>query len=138
MEWKHEFDVANSKKIIGKYFARWRDSVAENKWAKAYGGLEVMRDRCYLKQIPFNKSCRSGRQVAANLVHYFIENGPQERKKEMIDSITEFLVEVGEAGEASEEFMELYQKVVSTGDWRYYLAVKGVCNYLQDDTISKQ
>ena len=56
----------------------------------------------------------------------------------MIDSITEFLVEVGEAGEASEEFMKLYQKVVSTGDWRYYLAVKGVCNYLQDDTISKQ
>ena len=56
----------------------------------------------------------------------------------MIDSITEFLVEVGEAGEASEEFMELYQKVVSTGDWRYYLAVKNVCNYLQADTISKQ
>ena len=138
MEWKHEFDVANSKKIIGKYFARWRNSVAEKKWAKAYGGLEVMRDRCYLKQIPFNKSCRSGRQVAANLVHYFIENGPQEKKKEMIDSITEFLVEVGEAGEASEEFMELYQKVVSTGDWRYYLTVKGACNYLQADTISKQ
>ena len=56
----------------------------------------------------------------------------------MIDSITEFLVEVGEAGEASEEFMELYQKVVSTGDWRYYLTVKGACNYLQADTISKQ
>ena len=63
---------------------------------------------------------------------------PKKKKKEMIDSITEFLVEVGEAGEASEEFMELYQKVVSTGDWRYYLTVKGVCNYLQADTISKQ
>ena len=50
----------------------------------------------------FNKSCRSGRQVAASLVQYFIENGPQPRKKEMIDSLTGFLVEVGEAGEASE------------------------------------
>merc|ERR1719318_2369713 len=93
-----------------------------------------MRDRCYLKQILFNRSCRSGRQVAANLVQYFIENGPQERKKEMIDSLTEFLVE---AGEASEEFMELYQKLVSTGDWRYYLAVKGVLQLLAK-LISKE
>ena len=55
----------------------------------------------------------------------------------MIDSLTEFLVEVGEAGEASEEFMELYQKVVSTGDWRYYLAVKGVLQLLAK-LISKE
>jgi len=75
--------------------------------------------------------------VAANLVQYFIENGPQERKKEMIDSLTEFLVEVGEAGEASEEFMELYQKLISTGDWRYYLAVKGVLQLLAK-LISKE
>ena len=47
-------------------------------------------------------------QVAANLVQYFIENGPLEVRKKMIDSLTMFLVEVGEAGEASEEFMELY------------------------------
>ena len=137
LQWKHEFDVANGKKIIGKYFARWRNSVAERKWSKAYGGLAVMRDKCYLKQILFNRSCRSGRQVTANLVQYFIENGPQERRKEMIDSLTEFLVEVGEAGEASEEFMELYQKLVSTGDWRYYLAVKGVLQLLAK-LISKE
>merc|ERR1719270_2839836 len=62
----------------------------------------------------------------ANLVQYFIENGPLEVRKSMIDSLTAFLVEVGEAGEASEEFMELYQKLLATGDWKYYLAVKGV------------
>ena len=44
----------------------------------------------------------------------------------MIDSLTMFLVEVGEAGEASEEFMELYQRLLTTGDWKYYLAVRGV------------
>merc|ERR1719167_1741318 len=137
MEWKHEFDVANSKKIIGKYFARWRENIADMKWSQAYGGLDVIRDQSYLKQILFNRSCRSGRQVAANLVQYFIENGPQERKKEIIDSLTEFLVEVGDAGEASEEFMELYQKLVSNGDWRYYLAVKGVLQLLAK-LISKE
>ena len=125
-EWVTRFDTANSRRTIGKYFARWRNNVAEKKWNKAYGGLDVLKDECYLKQILFNRSCRSGRQVAANLVQYFIENGPLEVRKKMIDSLTMFLVEVGEAGEASEEFMELYQRLLTTGDWKYYLAVRGV------------
>ena len=125
-EWNNRFEVANSKKIIGKYFSRWRNSVEEKKWAKAYGGLDVLKDQCYLKQILFNKSCRSGRQVAANMVQYFIENGPLEVKRKMIDSLTSFLVDVGEAGEASEEYMEMYQRLLATADWKYYLAVKGV------------
>ena len=37
---------------------------------------------------------------------------------------------MGEAGEASEEFMELYKKLVLGGDWCYYLAVKGVLQLL--------
>ena len=37
---------------------------------------------------------------------------------------------VGEAGEVSEEFMELYKKLVLGGDWCYYLAVKGVLQHL--------
>ena len=125
-EWAHSFDVVNGKRTIGKYFARWRNNVAEKKWVNAYGGLDVLKDECYLKQILFNRSCRSGRQVSANLVQYFIENGPLEVRRSMIDSLTAFLGEVGEAGEASEEFMELYQRLLGTGDWRYYLAVKGV------------
>ena len=125
-EWAHSFDVANGKRTIGKYFARWRNNVAEKKWIQAYGGLDVLKDECYLKQILFNRSCRSGRQVSANLVQYFIENGPLEVRKSMIDSLTAFLGEVGDAGEASEEFMELYQRLLTTGDWRYYLAVRGV------------
>ena len=136
-EWKQQFDSMNKKKSIGKYFARWKENIADKKWSQAYGGLDAMRDQSYLKQILFNKSCRSGRQVAANLVQYFIENGPLERRKEMIDSLTTFLVEVGDAGEASEEFMELYHKLICTADWKYYLAVKGVPQLLAS-LISKE
>ena len=64
------------------------------------------------------------------MVQYFIENGPQERRKEMIDSLTSMLVEVRKDGEASQEFMELYQRLVTHGDWRYYLAVRGVLQLL--------
>ena len=42
-------------------------NVAEKKWNNAYGGLDVLKDECYLKQILFNRSCRSGRQVADSL-----------------------------------------------------------------------
>ena len=55
----------------------------------------------------------------------------------MIDSLTSFLVEVGEAGEASEEFMELYHRLIGTADWKYYLAVKGVPTMLAS-LISKE
>ena len=125
-EWSNKFDLANGRKVIGKYFIRWRNNIASRKWSKAYGGLDVLKDQCYLKKILFNKSCRSGRLITANLVLYFIENGPLEVRKKMIDSLTIFLEEVGEAGEASEVFVELYQKLLSTGDWKYYLAVQGV------------
>ena len=136
-EWRKQFECVNRKKSIGKYFARWKENIADKKWSQAYGGLDVIRDQSYLKQILFNKSCRSGRQVAANLVQYFIENGPLERRKEMIDSLTSFLVDVGEAGEASEELMELYHKLICTADWKYYLAVKGVPTLLAS-LISKE
>ena len=40
-----------------------------------------------------------------------MEKGPQERRKELIDTLTSFLSEVGKAGEASAEFINLYKKV---------------------------
>merc|ERR1719474_1877887 len=48
----------------------------------------------------------------------------------MIDTLTSFLAEVGRAGEASQEFINLYKKVVESGEWHYYLAVKGVLHQL--------
>ena len=41
----------------------------------------------------------------------FIEAGPQARRRDLVDTLTSFLGEVGKAGEASEEFIKLYKKV---------------------------
>ena len=126
LNWSTQHSLLNSPAPIGRFFAKWRAAVTEKKWSRAYGGLAVIHDTSYLKQILFNRSCTSGRAVTATMVQHFIDHGPQRRKREMIDSLTSMLGEVGAAGEASEQFMELYKGLVSHGDWRYYLAVKGV------------
>ena len=132
LDWSRQHALLHGQVPVSRFFARWRNAVTEKKLARQYGGLAAIRERSYLKQILFNRSCRSGRQVAANMVQYFIEHGPQQRRKEMIDSLTSMLGEVGRAWEASEEFMELYQRLVSHGDWRYYLAVRGVLQLLAE------
>ena len=58
------------------------------------------------------------------------------RKKYVLDLLTTFLEELGEAGEASSEFVVLYQRLIGgTGGnmasddesaWKLYLALKGV------------
>ena len=50
-EWKDQFERANSRQVVSKYFVRWKSGAAERKWARAYGGLEAMRDRSHLKRI---------------------------------------------------------------------------------------
>ena len=70
-----------------------------------------LQDRTYLKQILFNKSCRGAREVTANLILKFMESGPPDRKRDMVDTLTSFLSEVGRSGEASQEFINLYRKV---------------------------
>jgi E3 ubiquitin-protein ligase UBR4 len=47
-----------------------------------------------------------------------------------MDTLTSFLGEVGRAGEASQEFMRLYCRLVASGEWHYYLAVRGVLTQL--------
>ena len=70
-----------------------------------------LQDRTYLKQILFNRSCRGAREVTANLILKFMESGPPDRKRDMVDTLTSFLSEVGRSGEASQEFINLYRKV---------------------------
>ena len=54
----------------------------------------------------------------------FIEAGPQARRRDLVDTLTSFLGEVGKAGEASEEFIKLYKKVY------YCLISKLIKDYL--------
>ena len=124
--WKHEFEAANDKETVDKYYDQWRNSETERKWTRVYGCLDIRRDRHFHKQILFSRSCKSGRQVKVNLIRLFMENRSHERKKEKKEFLNEVLVEVGEAGEKSEEFIESYHNLTSTGDWRYSLTEKEI------------
>lgn len=44
----------------------------------------------------------------------------------MVDLLASFLGELGSASEASTEFVDLFNKIISHGQWKYYLAFKGV------------
>ena len=130
--WLDKLERLNSKQVVGRCFTLWREGVGEIQWVRqlGMGGLSVLRETCYLRQTLFNRSCRSGRLVTANLVQYFIDNSPHQMKKELVDSLADMLDEVGEAGTASQEFLGLFSKLVSMSDWKYYLCGRGVLQRL--------
>ena len=97
----------------------------------------------------FNPSSRMARQVACNMIESFcVKSGVSEtlggdgenfeRKKYVLDLLTTFLDELGGAGEASSEYVVLYQRLIGgsgggssasaddASTWKFYLAVKGV------------
>ena len=37
-----------------------------------------------------------------------------------------YLSELGSAGESAAQFLALYKRLISTGHWKYYLALKGI------------
>merc|ERR1712020_236783 len=97
----------------------------------------------------FNPSSRMARQVACNMIESFcVKSGVSEtlggdgenfmRKKYVLDLLTTFLDELGDAGESAAEFVALYQRLIGgsiahnnggnddDNSWKLYLAVKGV------------
>lgn len=85
----------------------------------------------WLQPILFNSNSRMGRQLACALIPSLI-NKTHERKREMLDLLTGFLKYIGEAGEASEEFIMLYRCLAEDTPWRQYLVLKGVLTHLAD------
>ena len=104
-----------------KFFRKWRTNTLNNR-------QHILKavDSSWLKRVIFNPSSRMARQVACNMIESFC-NG-YDRTKEMIDLLTTFLDELGEAGESASEYVALYQRLISTDHWKYYLSVKGVLN----------
>lgn len=85
----------------------------------------------WLQPILFNSNSRMGRQLACALIPSLI-NKTHERKREMLDLLTGFLKSIGDAGEASEEFIMLYRCLAEDTPWRQYLVLKGVLTHLAD------
>ncbi|XP_076048949.1 E3 ubiquitin-protein ligase-like protein poe isoform X2 [Oratosquilla oratoria] len=90
-------------------------------------------DSSWLRRVLFNPSSRMARQVTAQMIESLCWSLP--RKKEMLDMLTNFLGDIGTAGECATEYVSLYQSLImgslnqaqSTGThWKHYLALKGV------------
>ena len=65
-----------------------------------------------LKRVLFNPSSRMAREVACQMVESFCSKDFQ-RKKQIIEMLTTFLGDMSHAGEAAQEFVHLYQRLIT-------------------------
>lgn len=105
--------------LVEKYATRWRNRVL----AKGVFAQPLKLSASWLRPILFNANSRLGRKLATSLLPTLI-NKDVDRKREILDLLTEFLQYIGEAGEASEEFVQLYRSLAEETPWRQYLALR--------------
>ncbi len=55
-----------------------------------------------------------------------------ERRREVVDLLTTFLSQLGQAGPYGAEFVALYTSLVRKDHWRYYLVCHGLLPRLAD------
>ena len=83
-----------------------------------------LTDESWIKKILFNPSSSMARQVAAQILEALCTT--TQRKKEIIDLLSNFLGEICACGENSAEFVGLFQSLIATLEWKRYLALQGV------------
>lgn len=113
--------------LMEKYARKWRNKTL----LKNFNPRPLKFSSSWLQPILFNTNSRLGRQLACALIPSLI-NKTHERKREMLDLLTGFLKYIGEAGEASEEFLILYRCLAEGTPWRQYLVLKGVLTHIAD------
>lgn len=113
--------------LADKYARVWRRKTL----LKSFKPRPLKLSALWLQPILFNTNSRMGRQLACALIPSLI-NKTHERKREMLDLLTGFLKYIGDAGEASEEFLILYRCLAEDTPWRQYLVLKGVLTYIAD------
>lgn len=113
--------------LMEKYGRKWRNKML----LKTLNPRPLKLAASWLQPILFNTNSRMGRQLACALIPSLI-NKTHERKREMLDLLTGFLKYIGEAGEASEEFLILYRCLAEGTPWRQYLVLKGVLTHIAD------
>ncbi|RWS26760.1 E3 ubiquitin-protein ligase UBR4-like protein, partial [Leptotrombidium deliense] len=108
-------------KLVAKFAFRWRDKVLARKGLTFTVSLSRSN---WLLSVLFNRFSRTVRLMACSLVEALLLI--PSRQKEIIDLLTSYLDELGDAGEFAQEFFGLYYNIIQKDDWKYYLAVKGV------------
>lgn len=110
-----------------KYARKWRHKTL----LRGFQPRSLTLAATWLQPILFNTNSRMGRQLACALIPSLI-NKAHERKREILDLLTGFLKYIGDAGEASEEFIILYRCLAEETPWRQYLVLKGVLLHITD------
>ncbi|XP_046403829.1 E3 ubiquitin-protein ligase UBR4 isoform X2 [Ischnura elegans] len=123
-------EEARALYLMEKYAKRWHMRML---MMRSKGNLSPLSVRpiplrlthaAWLRRVLFNPSSRLARQVACSLVESLcLVPG---KKREVLDLLTEFLGELGTAGESAAEFLALYQSLIGEPPWRQYLAVHGL------------
>lgn len=82
----------------------------------------ILKQSLWLKGMLFNPSSQTARKMACNILYSLCDRDV--RQKQILDLLATFLDQVGGAGEASKEYLELFQKLTQdeTGQWKLYLA----------------
>ena len=111
---------SRKKFLQEKYGQRWRLKVLNN--GKCLKPLQLTAT--WLQPILFNNNSRFRRPLVCTLIT--VLSRTHDRKREILNLLTSFLKYVGEAGEASTDFLSLYRLLAIDTPWRQYLALKGV------------
>ncbi len=104
-----------------KYFKKWQEKRSGKEDQLA---VFTITNSSWLKRVLFNPSSRMARDVTCQMVETFCIKDFQ-RKKEIVQLLTTFLDELGQAGESATEFIHLFSRLISTDHWKFYLAIKG-------------
>ena len=74
----------------------------------------------------FNPSSQAARKMACNILYSLCDRDV--RQRQILDLLSTFLDQVGSSGEASREYLELFQKLTQdeSGRWKLYLARKNL------------
>ncbi|XP_056641011.1 E3 ubiquitin-protein ligase UBR4 isoform X2 [Diorhabda sublineata] len=106
--------------LAEKYWRKWRRNSKKLYTSKTLN----LHDTSWLKAVMFNSSSRLARQVACNIVEMMCSSF--ERKRDILDLLTNFLVQLSTAGESAAEFLAIYQNLIQEAPWKQYLTINGV------------
>ncbi|KAH8249088.1 hypothetical protein KR032_005683 [Drosophila birchii] len=106
--------------LMEKFGKRWRERVLD----KQRVTKPLVFNAKWIQPLLFNANSRFGRQLACSLLSSLSRTN--ERRQQALNMLTSFLKHVGEAGEASAEYLMLYKSMATEQPWLQYLVLKGV------------
>ncbi|XP_069365949.1 E3 ubiquitin-protein ligase UBR4 isoform X13 [Maniola hyperantus] len=112
--------------LAHKYLGKWKEKMLLSNGMRLLG----LDEGGWLRPVMFDPSSRIARHTACQMVKSLCDS--YERTKAVLILLTSFLPEVGAAGEASEQFLELYEQLASKAPWKQFLALRGVLQQIAD------